>query len=85
MLSYEYIVLLYPIGRCPNYFYLGTLFLTQVKLKPSMNKRSYAQLRLGWNYPPIPKLQRLLSWSLELLNTFIPHFMVDVITYPRWD
>ena len=34
---------------------------------------------------PFPKLQRLHRWSLGIINNVIPHFIMDVITYPCWD
>ena len=32
-------------------------------LNPSMDNESHAQYSVGWNYLPIPKLQRLYRWS----------------------
>ena len=36
---------------------------------------------MGLNYLSISKRQRLHRWSLEWISNFIPHFMIDVITY----
>ena len=51
----------------------GALLLTWFNCNPSMDKRPHAQQSEGWNYLSIPKLQRC---------NFIPHFIMDVITYP---
>ena len=38
---------------------------------------------ISWNnYLSIPKFQR---WHRERMNNFIPHFTMDVITFPSWD
>ena len=55
---------------------LGPLLLTWINFNPSMDKKSYAQESMGWNYLSIPKLQ---------LCNFISHIIMGVITYPCWD
>ena len=45
-----------------------------------MDNLSHAQLSVGWNYPYIPKLQRLHRWRLNI--DFVPHYKMDVITDP---
>ena len=37
------------------------------------------------NLNEMPKLYRLRRWSLGMDNDFIPHFMLDVTTFPRCD
>ena len=48
----------------------GAFLLTWINLNCSMDRWSHAQLRVGWNYLFIPKLQRLHRWSLRMGKWF---------------
>ena len=49
----------------------GSLLLKRVNLNPSMDKKSYAQKSIGWNYLSLPKLQRQNRWSLEMESHYL--------------
>ena len=61
------------------------LSLTWFNFNPIMDRLSHAHKSVGWNYLSIPKLQRWNRCSLGMDKCFIPHFIVDVITYSCWD
>ena len=60
------------VTRSPLYYHI---------FNPSMDKWSHALSSVEWNYLSIPKLQRLHRLGMDVCN-FIPHFIMDVITYP---
>ena len=45
---------------------VGPIVLTWIEFNPSMDKLSYVQQNVEWNYLFIPKLQRCKRWSLRL-------------------
>ena len=44
----------------------GPLLLTWFNLNLYMNKKSFAQYSVGWNYLSIPKLEQLHHWILGM-------------------
>ena len=49
-------------------------------------QRSHTRLNMAINHLSIPILQRrLYRWTLEWINSFIPHFIKHVMTYSCWD
>ena len=41
--------------------------------------------KVGWNYLSTSKLQRLNAEVWEWVGSFIPQFIIDVITYPWFE
>ena len=68
----------YLDNRDPIYSYVLTFFR-------SNDQKSHAQKSVGWNYLSIINFNGCTIEVKELISNFIPHFMVDVITYPHWD
>ena len=66
------------ISQISGWRYLGSLLLTWLNFD---NKWLHSQLSVVWNNLSIPKLHR----SRLRINNFIPHLIIDVITYPCWD
>ena len=43
----------------------------------------FPKLSLGWNYSSFPKRQRLHRWRLGIDSNSIPHFTLDLLTFPH--
>ena len=67
-------------------FHLGALLLTWFNFNPSMDKYNHMPCNV-WDEITYPFLN-FNGCTVEVqewISNFIPHFIMDVTTYPRWD
>ena len=63
----------------------GPLLLTWFTSNPAWISNNIPIKSVRWNYLSILKLLRQHRWSLGWICSFIPHFIMNIITCPCWD
>ena len=83
----QFWIWIHGLTRCKLLFVSipGPILLTWINFNLGMIKSSLVQWSIRWNYFSIPKCQWCNRWNLEWINNFIPHIMVELITYKCWD
>ena len=81
--QYIYRIILFALWRV--WLVLGPLLLTWINFNPSMDKYLHTQKNVGEITYPFLNFNGATVDVQEWISKFIPHFMMDVITYPCWD